>query len=127
LCRSAADGKSCELIEAAYDRYVRVARERSTIEIWKANRQITAVKAGTPLRIQAAAPFLLHWTADEWLHPTDAQSTPTGLDIHFVDVPVPQEPRTMRFTFLWVNENRWEGQNYEIEVHGRAEQFQKLA
>ena len=127
LCRSATDGKSYELIEAAYDRYVRGDRERSTIEIWKANRQITAVKAGTPLRIQAAAPFLLHWTADEWLHSTDAHSTPTSLDIHFVDVPVPQEPRSMRFTFLWVNENRWEGQNYEIEVNGRAEQVQDLA
>jgi len=120
LCRSAADGKSCELIETAHDRYVRGDRERSTIEIWKANRQIAAVKAGTQLRIQAGAPFLLHWTTDEWLHSTDAQSTPTSLDIHFVDAPVPHEPRTMRFTFLWVNENRWEGRDYEIEVHGGA-------
>jgi hypothetical protein len=87
LCRSAADGKSCDVIEAAYDRYVRGRREHSANEVWKLNRQISRVTAGTRLRIQAGSPFLLHWTTDEWLHYTDTQSTATNLDIDFVDVP----------------------------------------
>jgi hypothetical protein len=38
-------------------------------------------------------------------------------DIEFVDLPVPEEARTIRFTFLWLNENRWEGSDYQIDVH----------
>jgi glucoamylase len=120
LCRSAADGRSCELIEAAYDRYVRDYRQRSAVEVWKLNRQIPTIAAGTRLRIQAGSPFLLHWSTDEWQKYTDTQSTSTNLDIDFVDVLVPQEARTLRFTFLWLQENRWEGKDYEIEVHGCA-------
>jgi glucoamylase len=117
LCRSAADGKSCELLEAVYDRYVRDNREREPIEIWKFNRQIAGVQAGTRLRIQADLPFLLHWTTDGWLHPTDTESTATGLGIEFADVPVTGENSVIRFTFLWVNENRWEGKDYQVEIH----------
>jgi len=117
LRRSAADGKSCELIEAVYDRYVRGNREHQPIEVWKFNRQIQAVAAGTRLRIQADLPFLLHWTTDEWRHPVDTRSTATVLGIEFVDMPLSPENSTIRFTFLWVNENRWEGGDYKVEIH----------
>jgi glucoamylase len=116
LCRSAADGKVCDLIEAAYDRYVRRNREHAPIEIWKFNRQIPAVAAGTRLRIQADLPFLLHWTTDAWRHSVDTQSAATALGIEFVDLPVSEENSTFLFTFFWVNENRWEGKDYEVEV-----------
>jgi glucoamylase len=119
LCRSAADGKNSELIEPVYDRYVRDHHERQAIEIWKSNRQIARISSGTRLRIQAGSPFLLHWTADEWAHYTDTHSTATGLDIEFVDLPVPEKPGTTRFTFLWLKENRWEGKDYMIEVYRR--------
>lgn len=123
LCRSAADGRGCDLLEGVYDRYVRGNRERQPIEIWKLNRQIPAVHVGTRLRIQADLPFLLHWTTDAWQHSTDSQSMSTGLDIDFVDVPVSGENSTLRFTFLWLNENRWEGKDYNVEIHGvRKEQ-----
>jgi len=107
------------LIEPVYDRYVRDHRERPAIEIWKSNRQIATVSSGTRLRIQAGSPFLLHWTADEWTHYSDTHSTHTSLDIEFVDLQVPEEPGTIRFTFLWLTENRWEGEDYEIKVHSR--------
>jgi glucoamylase len=119
LCRSAADGKNCDLVEPAYDRYVRNPRERQAIEVWKINRQIAKVTAGTRLRIQAGSPFLLHWTVDEWQHYSDVRSTSTNLDIEFVDVPASEKTSIIRFTFLWLNENRWEGRDYEIEVHSR--------
>src|SRR6185295_7493160 len=61
LCRSAADGKNFDLIEAAHDRYVESHRERVPIEVWKFNRQAPVVPIGTRLRIQANLPFMLHW------------------------------------------------------------------
>ena len=37
------------------------------IEVWKFNRRVSAIATCTRLPIQASTPFLLHWTADEWL------------------------------------------------------------
>ncbi|PYS05733.1 MAG: hypothetical protein DMG17_33680, partial [Acidobacteria bacterium] len=61
-----------------------------------------------------------HWTTDEWLHSTDARSRATGVDIEFVDLPLPDQKTRIRFTFLWLDENRWEGNDYKIELQARA-------
>jgi glucoamylase len=118
LQRSAADGKIFDLIEAAYDRYVSNRQERDAVEVWKSNRQVPAVAPGTRLRIQASSPFLLHWTRDEWQHPVDTRSTPTSVGIEFVDLPIPRQEQRMpiRFTFLWLDESRWEGKDYKVEL-----------
>jgi glucoamylase len=108
------------LIEAAYDRYVGTHRESVPIEVWKFNRQVPVIPIGTRLRIQANLPFMLHWTSDEWLHRSDIQSTSTGVDIEFVDVPLPEEKTTIRFTFLWIDEKRWEGKDYKVELQARV-------
>jgi glucoamylase len=115
LQRSAADGKVFDRIDAAYDRYVR-GGERKPIEIWKFSRQVPTAVVGALLRIQANAPFLLHWTRDGWQHSNDTQSTATGIGVEFVDIPLPQETGLVQFTFLWVEENRWEGKDYELRV-----------
>ena len=95
--------------------------QRHAIEVWKFNRQVPTVAIGTRLRIQADSPFLLHWTSDEWLHHTDTRSTATGVDIEFVDLPLPEQKTTIRFTFLWVDENRWEGKDYKFELQERGQ------
>jgi glucoamylase len=120
LRRSVADGKIRDLIEAVYDRYVAGHREEPPLEVWKFNRQIPTVAIGARLRIQATSPFLLHWTADEWQHSTDMRSTATSVDIHFVDLPLPEQEATIRFTFMWADENRWEGKDYTVEIRGRV-------
>jgi glucoamylase len=120
LRRSAADGKVFDLIEAASDRYVRGGREREPIEIWKFNRQIPSVAAGTRLRIQANSPFLLHWTSDEWQHSTDTRSRSTAVGIEFVDLRLPEQEGSVRFTFQWLDEQRWEQKDYTMKVQARA-------
>jgi|GEM_PF-90027 len=116
LQRSTADAKVFDRIEAAYDRYVAGSFERNFIEVWKFNRQVPRVSGGTLLRIQADKPFLLHWTSDEWQSSTDKRSTPTTLGIEFVDIKVPQQDGSIRFTFLWTEENRWEGKDYIVKI-----------
>jgi hypothetical protein len=37
---------------------------------------------------------------------------------------LPEQKTTIRFTFLWLNENRWEGKDYKVELHARAESHQ---
>ena len=124
LQRSAADGEVFDRIEPVYRRYVSDKREPSRIEVWKFNRQVRTVVAGTLLRIQANSPFLLHWTSDDWRHSTDTPSKPTGVGIDYVDVPLPPNQTSVKFTFLWLVEDRWEGKDYVIEVQAPAAEAQ---
>ena len=69
------------------------------------------------LRIQAATPFRLRWTADEWSVVNDTTSTPTALGIEFVDIPIVLlQAAPIRFTFFWPAEERWEGRDFAIAV-----------
>jgi glucoamylase len=121
LQRSAADGTIFDRIDTAYDRYVAGNGQRHAREVWKDNRQVPAAPAGTLLRIQASAPFLLHWTSDAWQHATDTRSRATGVGIEFVDIVLPRLHAPLRFTFLWVEEHRWEGKDYEVAIQARAD------
>ena len=122
LQRSVADGKIFDRIEAAYDRYVTGRLGRKAIEVWKFNRQVPKVAAGTLLRIQADAPFVIHWTIDQWQLSTDTQSTATALGISFADIQVPVRSAAIRFTFLWLNDNRWEGKDYQVAIEVKGSQ-----
>jgi glucoamylase len=120
LHRSASDRKVFDLVEPAYDRYAIGNGKRKTIEVWKSNRQVQTVPAGTLLRIQANSPFLLHWSADDWQHSTDTRSHGTAIGIEFVDIPLPEQKRDpIQFTFLWLEEDRWEGNDYVVKIGAR--------
>ncbi len=68
-------------------------------------------------RVQAARGFVLRWTNDEWQEIHDSPSTPTKLDIEFVDIDVPKEQRApLRFSFYWPQEDRWEGRDFQVAV-----------
>jgi glucoamylase len=121
LQRSAADGTIFDRIDAAYDRYVAGNGQRHAMEVWKGNRQVPAAPAGMLLRVQASAPFLLHWTSDEWQHATDTRSRAAGVGIEFVDIVLPHQNAPIRFTFLWVEEHRWEGKDYQVDIQTRAD------
>src|SRR5262245_14551212 len=120
LQRSAADGTVFDRIDAAYDRYVAGNGQHHAMEVWKGNRQVPAAAPGTLLRIQASAPFLLPWTSDAWQHPNDTRSRTTGGGIEFVDIVLPHQDAPIQFTFLWVEEHRWEGKGYTVAIQAHA-------
>ncbi len=122
LLRSMVDNKIFDCIDAVAERYCN-DRPRPVIEVWKMNRQVRRVPAGGLLRIQAEAPFVLHWSDDEWQTVRDTSSTPTSLGIEYVDVKVgPEQKAPVRFTFHWPVENRWEGKDHAVEVeHAQAD------
>jgi len=125
MMRSSIDKKVFDLVEPVAQRYC--ARSSNgpaspAIEVWKMNRQVRSLAAGTRLRIQASSPFSLHWSTDEWHTVHDTSSTPTGLGIEYVDLPVPvTQNLPLRFTFFWPQDNQWQGQNYQVEVTPAAE------
>lgn len=117
LLRSAADGKVFDLVPEVADRYLSGRRGCKPMEIWKHNRRISAVRKGFILRIQAGAPFLLHWTRDDWGTTEDPHSTPTPLGIEYLDIAILPEPGgRIRFTFFWTDAGRWEGKDFEVAV-----------
>jgi glucoamylase len=116
LVRSAADGQVFDMVPEVVDRY-RKRRTDKPLEVWKFNRQVKSVSPGVTLRIQASAPFLLHWTRDEWQRTNDNRSKPTGVGKEFVDIPVSKGQRApIRFTFFWTAPERWEGRDFQVAV-----------
>jgi len=120
LLRSVADCRVFDLVAPVADRYLRTRGDRA-LEIWKPNRRVRTVEAGTILRIQADSRFILHWTNDEWRTEHDTRSVATALGIHFADVPVAQsQTAPLRFTFFWPEANRWEGTDYGVGVRASS-------
>lgn len=75
------------------------------------------MRGGALLRILATAPFSLHWTNDEWAESTDTASQLTAIGVWFADIAVSQlQTAPVRFTFLWLEGNRWEGKDYAVDV-----------
>jgi hypothetical protein len=64
---------------------------------------------------------MLHWTSDEWRQSTETRSRATGVGIDFVDILLPRQNAPIRFTFLWMENNRWEGKDYKVEILTRAD------
>lgn len=125
LLRSAADGRVFDLLPVVAERYLGRPGPAGTpsrgrhdrLEIWKPNRRPRTVPAGWTLRVQAPAPFRLHWTRDGRATVTDTPSAPTALGIDFVDIVVPpNQTGTIRFTFFWPEAGGWEGTDYEVAV-----------
>lgn len=116
LLRSVADGQVFDLIPELAERYG-TRRECEPLEVWKPNRQPRSVKRGWKLRVQAPEPFDLIWTANEWGDVTETPSTPTRLDVAYVDIPTSiDQEGPLHFTFRWDGDDRWEGRNYTVEV-----------
>jgi glucoamylase len=116
LLRTIADGRIFDTIPIVAERYLG-RQGRSDLEIWKPMRQVRAVEPGQVLRIQAEAPFALHWSSDLWQTVNHSAATMTRLGVAYVDLPVgPAQQAPFRFTFHWTTDGRWEGRDYEVRV-----------
>jgi glucoamylase len=54
----------------------------------------------------------------DWQTVHETQTTDTRLGIHFADLPTDRLPRDrrVRFTFFWLDAQRWEGGDFEITI-----------
>ena len=118
LLRSARDGAVFDHIPLVSARYQGQGRRACRpLEVWTFNRRVRAVRPGWTLRVQAQAPFRLHWSSDEWRNVQETPSGNTVAGIDFVDLPVPPDQRApLRFTFFWTEPGRWEGQDFTVAM-----------
>jgi glucoamylase len=90
------------------------------LEIWKFNRQLRSLPPEGTLRIQAASPFRLRWTRDEWKQTHDTVSTRIDTGHEYVDIPVPARQKApIRFTFFWTTTGHWEGKDFQVGAYPR--------
>ena len=117
LLRSVKDGEVFDFIPEVANRYLKNRQECKFLEIWKFNRQVSSIKQGYTLRIQALKPFRLHWSQDDWQTVTDTDSVRTVLGIYYVDIPTANNQlQAIKFTFFWVDNNSWEPRTYTVSV-----------
>jgi glucoamylase len=117
LLRSAYDGVVFDLIPAVAEHYLGPNSACRLMEIWKPNRQPQTVRRGYTLRIEFPAPFMLHWTKDEWQTSHDSLGDATAMDIFFVDIKIDAAQKApIRFTFRWTGDSRWHGYDYKVDV-----------
>jgi len=116
LLRSTRDGKIFDMIPEVAEHF-RVDRRRASLEVWKFNRQVKEVAPGVTLRVLAHRPFVLHWCLGDWSNINDTDSRATVIGVHYVDIAVPKgQPAPVKFTFRWLDDNRWEGKDFEVAI-----------
>jgi glucoamylase len=116
LLRSRRDGAIFDVVGPVADRYLG-GKGRQDLEVWKFNRRVRRVAAGSTLRLQAESPFVLRVTQDGWQTNADVFSTATKLGIHFVNVTIARDAKApVQFTFHWPDEGRWEGTDFKVEI-----------
>jgi len=116
LLRSAVDGQVFDRIPIVEQRYAKKNHPPSGIEVFKVRRrQIRTIPAGKRLRITSAERFLVRWTADGWQSHQDVESTQLGYAGSYADLPS-GDAGTISFTLLWLDENRWEGKNFDVAL-----------
>ncbi len=94
-------------------------KQSNVISFWRLDYQIDHISPGERLRIELPEAALVHWSQDSWGMPRDARTDEPGkIGMHVVDLPTDQlKPGTqITFTFLWLDETRWEGVDYTVSV-----------
>lgn len=117
LVRSLHDGRVFDLPPQTVRRYQQqhVTSDRS---IWRFNHKCCGIPAGKTLRIETRFPARIRWSDDGWVSYNDSDAQDTKLSIYFADLPTAglRVGTVVSFTFFWLKDERWEGQNYEVTV-----------
>lgn len=117
LRRSLRDGKVFDLPPQPVRRY-QVDRVASRLATWRQNLRCAKIVAGMTLRIELTAAAVVHWSADAWNTVVDTPTVDTSLGVHFADLPTAalHAGTTLRFTFRWCDEDRWQGEDYACVI-----------
>ncbi|MBB3591026.1 glucoamylase [Rhizobium sp. BK529] len=116
LLRSLRDGVIFDMPPQTFARYV-AAKPASAPFAWRLTGRRDQMPASRRLRIELPAPALVRWSADGWASATDSPCRDTGFGMHVFDLPTQAlNPGRIDFTIFWTDVNRWEGEDYRIEV-----------
>jgi glucoamylase len=117
LQRSLRDGQVFDMPPQTVKRYL-TDKTVSPRMVWRFNHKIRWMPTGKKLRIETLVPAVIHWSADDWSTVEDIKTYDVGLGINFADLFTQALPegRQIKFTFHWLDADRWEGKNFVVRV-----------
>jgi glucoamylase len=117
LLRSLKERKVWDMPPQTVDRYIK-RKVQATFNIWTFSQQRTLMQAGMDLRIDVLAPARVRWTADNWKTAEEAETTDSGLGVHYVRLATHDAARgtQIQFTFFWLEAGKWEGKNFSVQI-----------
>lgn len=120
LCRSLAEGQVFDTPPQTTERYSRTERQ-SKYTIWAFNHKVRKIAHGNTLRLFLSAPACIRWSVDEWVSKKEHHTRDSTLGVHTVDLPTRrlEVGTTIHFTIYWLQEQRWEGTDYSVEIIGK--------
>jgi glucoamylase len=122
LRRSLRDGKVFDLPPQPVRRYL-VDRVVSSLATWRLDQRRAGMIAGATLRIELSAAAIVHWSADDWKTSEDTPTVDTSLGVHVADLPTAplRGGTTLRFTFRWRDDERWQGEDFACLILAGAQ------
>lgn len=120
LCHSHLLGRPVDRPAATWKRY-QGRRPRLDYHLWRLHQRARTLPAGHELRVLLHAPFTLHWGVDGWRNVRDTASEDWGLG-HVAVVPASRlaNRRSVQFTLHWRDDDRWQGEDFQLEIEGGA-------
>jgi glucoamylase len=117
LRRSLRDGRVFDLPPQTVKRYL-TGKTVCPRMLWRFNHKLRSMPSGIILRVEALAPAVIHWTADDWNTVQDVTTHDVGLGIHIADLTTHALPegKQIKFTFYWPDACRWEGADFIVCV-----------
>ena len=117
LLRSLADGAVFDMPPQTVLRYA-AGKTPSALRIWRANNRIAHLPQGKVLRLELAAPAMVHWSSNGWCDPIDLRTRETAFGSHIADLDTTKlaTGNSVLFTFLWQDGQRWENADYEVHI-----------
>ena len=118
LVRSRHDGVCFDRIESAFRRYV-LNPSPSRYEIWSLRYPIQRVHRGKILRMILASAATIVWSTNDWARTERLDAAHENeLNLWYADFPTAEWPQgsVLAFTFFWTRDQRWEDQNWQVNV-----------
>ena len=117
LRRSLEDGRVWDLPAASADRYL-TRKVASSLTLWRFNHRCRILQPGTTLRVEVRAAASVRWSDDNWKTVHDTMTRDTGFGYHIASLSAGRRADGSRieFTFNWIDAERWEGENFVVEV-----------
>ncbi|MEJ2714930.1 MAG: hypothetical protein P8014_17450, partial [Acidihalobacter sp.] len=116
LCLSVQQGSPVDAPPGVRERYAGRIPELDYV-LWRFRQRPRRLRAGQELRLLLRAPAMVHWGVNGWQNVRDTQTEDWMLG-HLARVPTRDLAAGTRidFTLRWRADDRWQGENFSIEV-----------
>jgi glucoamylase len=118
LLRSSRDGMVFDLVSPVRQRYIN-DQATTDVQVWTFKQKLREFDWERPLCIEVYASARLHWSADNWATVEDTEMSDAGLGVYVHEFRKGEleHAATLKFTFYWLQAQRWEGRNFSLAVH----------